>query len=51
MHKLRRRGYVLARLTGHALFYELNPVAKTPIHRRMFDIVQVTWEQATSRTL
>ena len=51
MHKLMRRGYVLARLSGHAMVYELNPAAKTPIHRRMFEIVRVTWEQVTSRTL
>ncbi len=51
MHKLIRRGFVLARHHGHTVVYELNPAAKTPIHRRMFEIVRVTWEQAISRTL
>ena len=50
MRKLIRRGYVQPLSAGHALAYALTATAKTPLHRRMFDIVQLSWVPAPSRT-
>jgi DNA-binding MarR family transcriptional regulator len=43
MQKLIRRGYVQTQLAGHALVYRLQPAAKTPTHKHLFDIVRDTW--------
>jgi DNA-binding MarR family transcriptional regulator len=45
MIKLIRRGYVQARRAGAELVYDLNSSAKTPIHGRMFEIVQASWKK------
>ena len=50
MRKLARRGYVQTQPVARAVVYHLQQDAKTPIHRRLFDIVRAAWEQR-SRTL
>ena len=50
MCKLARRGYVQTQPMGRAVMYRPKRDAKTPIHRRLFEIVRATWEQR-SRTL
>ena len=50
MRKLARRGYVQTQPMGRAMTYKPRKNTKTPIHRRLFEIVRATWAQR-SRTL
>ena len=50
MGKLIRRGYVRTQRCSRTVVYTLAPVAKTPVHKRMLEIVQAAWEQQRFRT-
>ena len=50
MGKLMRRGYVQAQHLGRSVVYEPKRTAKTPVHRRLFEIIGSTWE-GSFRTL
>ncbi len=48
--KLVRRGYAQSQRAGRGVLYRPAHEFKTPLHRRLFEIIWAAWEQ-TSRTL
>jgi DNA-binding transcriptional ArsR family regulator len=45
LRKLVRRGYLQAERLGHRVVYKPGRSYKTPIHRRLFEIIEATWGQ------
>jgi DNA-binding MarR family transcriptional regulator len=48
--KLVRRGYLAARITDTAVFFGLAKTFQTPLHVRLWEIVNSTWQAAPLRT-
>jgi DNA-binding MarR family transcriptional regulator len=45
VRKLVRRGYVQTHRLGHRVVYSSSPTFKTPIHRRLREIIEAAWAQ------
>jgi DNA-binding MarR family transcriptional regulator len=48
--KLIRRGYLTAQITDDAVLYRLTDTFKTPLHARLWEIIQSAWETNGLRT-